>query len=546
MGMLGQQQQPEIEIVEFVLIEMGTYQNQYYRPFEINADYNNINALGEATNGGQVLDITNVEQVASNIISPQSKTNGMSQIPNGWATRRFSFVMRVIEKPRFSQTSTVERIFYGYTDVADLSFGKNDLDPNMRLYFNSEMTINTDVRPGPQGVMIPMSRVMSSTQIVSPMDMAGGNAGLFGDSIYLIRPEDVFLHNHDVSQSQILQQTGVLDGSVERFYDTRGMSTKGGHYKLNRRQDNSPSRYLQRFLSGYDHGIRESRESYDGGIVGDSILTSAAQKVKNPELHQLDFFEILKMDCGYLEQGFVRYGDLCNVFPTLNNVAEFTINDGRSVRRLSEATDSAYWNGGNYTSIAVSMLAQVVPSVMMENFIRQINFTVTSGNGYGEYFIDVDKNSLRMMSSNLPDQVVQRSISEFKRRISLDVLNYVTRYNQLFCQIGMVTNLQSESVIDIALDSHNVERYVAPTFSDGLFTPVATNEVDRRNLMCESLGYLVRETFDHSVQQPTMDYAPQQSFSNPTLTRDHVANPYGQQQPQSSGSAFAGLPDDII
>lgn len=547
MGFSGISSQPNVEIIDFILIQTGTYQDQYLRPFDVDVGPSQTARLAEATNGGQSLDISSIEQVASSIIAPKSKTEGVSHIPNGWNCRRFSFIMRVKEEAKFQTGSSIERVFYGYTDQSDASF--NNLDPQMRIYFNSELTIATDVRPGPQGVPLTSSRVLSASQIISPMDMAGpNNNGVFGDSIYLVRPEDAFNYTHDVNTTQALTRNGAIDGSVDEMFDTRSMSSHGGYFKMNRRYDNSASRYLQRALAGYNHGLMESRDEHDGSAVGDVVLSSASSHVKNQEMYQINFFNILKEDCGYLEQSFVRYGDLCNVFPNLDRIANFTMDDGRSIRRLSTADQSNSWNGGEYHNIAPAMLAQVVPSIMMENFIRQINFTVVSGNGYGEYFIDVNHQSVRMVSSNIPDDRVLQCIEEFKRRLVVDILNYITHNNQIFCSIGMDTNLLAESVIDIALDTEPVVRYVAPTFGDGLFTPVATRDIEMRNNVCGHLDWLMQNTFDHT--SPSMSY--QQSpivdqYGSPTLRRDPITP---QQQPnqhfQGSGDDFSSLTSGLL
>lgn len=549
MGFPGMLSQPDIKIVEFILIQTGSYKDQFLRPFNVEVGPNQTNQLLEVTNGGQSLDINNIEQVASQIIVPKAQTEGISHIPNGWDCRRFSFIMRVIEEPKFQQGSTVERVFYGYTDNSDAT--KNYLDPQMRIYFNSELTISTTMRHNPQGIPLPHSRVLSASQIISPMDMAGPNTGtngIFGDSIYLVRPEDAFNYNHDVSTTQALARNGAIDGNVEEMFDTRSMSSLGGQFKLNNRYDNSASRYLQRALQGYEHGLRESRDDHDGNVIGDSILTSATSRVKNQEMHQIDFFNILKEDCGYLEQSFVRYGDLCGVFSGLDSITQYTMDDGSSIRRLSTTQNVENWNGGEYHNIAPAMLAQVVPSIMMENFIRMVNFTVVSGNGYGEYFIDVNKNSVKMVTNNMPDDRVVFHINEFKRRLVVDVLNYITQNNQVYCSIGMDSNLLGESVIDIALDSEPVTRYVAPTFSDGLFTPVATRDIDMRNNVCGHLGWLMQNTFDHTPQNQGGHSPIVNQYGDPTLRRDPVQPQTAQQQKQFSGSGddFASLANGLL
>lgn len=529
------QQNLNVRIVEFILIQTGSYQEQYLRPITVNTDFRVAKALEETTEGGRNLDITTLEDVASSVFVGRTQTEGNSQIANGWRSRRFSFLMRVIEEPKFQTGSQNERIFFGYTDHCDES-GRG-LSSDMRIYFNSELTISTTVTPNAAGVPTPRSRVMSSTQIVSPQDLMGSQ----GQLIHLLRPEDIFYHSFDQGIAQEFTRNGFVPGKIQSISDQRSTSTYGGRtgtFKLNNRNDNSPSRFLQRAMRGYAHGIKESRE-LDSEMIDESvILSNAGGYTKNPEMHQITFFNILKEDCGYLEQGFVRYGDLCSVFPQLDQTAGYAMDDGRSLRRLSTIDDSENWNGGEEHHIAPSMLAQIVPSIMMENYIRQIDFTVNPGNGVGQYFIDIDYQRTRMISDNLPDEVVNQSINEFRRRLELDVLNYITHRNQVYCQIAMNTNLMSESVINIAFDSQPITPYVAPTFSDGLFNHLATHNLSTQQQVCSDMNWLMKESFSNMLMPDTSAYSmPTKHYNAPTIGR-------GTPSPiQQAGGAFSDLGD---
>lgn len=520
-----------VNVVEFGLIQTGTYQEQYYRPFVVNNTAENINSLRETTHDGNVINLSDLERISSEIIQPKSTTDGLAHVPHGWEFRRFCFIMRVIEEGKINTGTTTERIFYGYTDHSDASF--NHLDPKMRIYFNSELTVNTIMRPAPNGMMIPMSRVMSASQIVQPSDMMGINSGYGqgGNQVFLLRPEDTFYHAHNSAVVDALQSSNVINGKVSEIFDDRHVSAQGGHYRLNRRQDNSASRYMKRTLDGYGKAVKETMMLNDGIIDNDLLYTNAANEVRTQNIATIDFFNILKRECGYLEQGYVTYGDLCSVFPGLDPLTQVTMDDGRSIRQMGSSNESEVWNGGESWDIAVSMLAQVIPSIMMENYIRQIDFTVNPGNGYGEYIIDVDKSRVRLVSDNLPESEQIKRIQEFKRRLTVDVLNSITKNNQIFCRIAMNTNIQAESVIMIDYDNQPTRRYVAPTFSDGLFTPVATLQFDHRKKICNDLTWMLSQSFENSVNTASLGYEqnqfnPQsQSFDSPNIVRNPNPNP---------------------
>lgn len=511
-----------IRVSELFLIQTGTYQDQYLRPYIVDADANYITQLADDTHGGNVISTKTIENVAGSMVKPSTVTSGLSMIPHGWGMRRFSFLLKVVEDDPITTSSQITRLFYGYTDLADMSHN-NNIAPEMKMYFSAETTVITNWRTLDNGATVPHSRVLGSTQIINPMDMARSPDNIMGmpDTTWLIRPEDTFVVGGNNIMNQILESSGMVNGKISSVIDQRSLSTKGVPYQLNRRLDNSPSRYLTNSFSSYMGAVKEQRSEHEDedpryasnpGLDRDRLYMDAAARGSVGKIHQISFFDHITRNCGYLERGYIEYGQLVREFENVDQNTQVSLDTGQSIRKLSHAQDSAPWNRNDLLGVAVSTIAQTIPAIMMECCLASVRFTVTPGHGYGNYNIIVFDEGTATMFGNLADRDVLGFIEEFKRRLTVDVLNPITHNNQVFLSLGMSTHLMSESVIDIHFADNNQMRFVAPTFSDNLFPPVATLQEGHRNKVANDLLWIMNEAFDPAINDNATGHASQQPF----------------------------------
>ncbi len=516
----------QIQIADFILTQTGTYQSQELRPFETSIQQQHVDYLSRTTQEGRNITISSLQDVAGDILHPQATTEGQVNIANGWTSRRFRFMMKVVEKQPFQVNGTCQRIFFGYTDHCDASY--NHLDPNMRIYFNSETLVANNIRQTPHGP-VTEAQVLGSNQIVSPLDMSGASGMANGmhhqPTSYLIRPDDVYHVGHTEQVVNNLNFAGT-HGDVTAAYDTRTMMGKGGAYKYSRRHDVSPTRYLSKTLGAYSHAVKEAQMNDNGGDL-EILYSEAAANAGNQDIQANDFFSRLRDEAGYMERGYVTLGDLTRLFPELAQTMKYSLDDGRSIRKVNQAEHSNHWHGSSRMDIAASTLAQVVPAIMMDNFIRSISFAATNGHGLGNFAIEIHGHGTRSVVDNL---VMVPYLEEFQRRLIMDVLNTITHRNQVGFQISMSSDLAGDSVIDISLDGEPTVRYVAPTFSDSLFAPVITHDHNRPRAISSDLIYLAQQTVDAGnvnmagvYQEPQAPQYPQQpTHQEPQGVNNHV------------------------
>ncbi len=484
----------KIRVTQFLLAEAGTYQEQNLRPFNTVIGAGVLDRLAEVTHQGKRLGIGAVQEIATEVITPAAQPEGHVNIAQGWQAKRYRFMMHVEEQHIFNASETTHRIFFGYTDQADPSYG-NLLDPQMRIYFNSETVIADAIRQTVQG-SVRHAIVTGSNQIVTPIDTMGASGGMYQQPhAHMIRPEDIFAHGHSQHTVEMLQSTGQFNGKIDSIIQTSAMVGQGGDYQYSNRRDTSPTRYFADTLGSWQHALKEQQVSqFEPTINLDQVFSEAQAISSNQNIHANGFLSVLKEEKGYMQKGYVTLQELIGCFPEVANpqITKNTPLGQVGVRQLNQAHQSMHWNGSEPITIAASLLAQVIPAIMMENFVRQISFAATNGSGQGNFRIDMGEQHMEntaMLVEGMDELVY---LTEFQRRLVVDALTPITRNNQIPFQISVFADLVSDTVIDIAIGGEALRRYVAPTFTDSLFSPILTRSDTALKKVSEDILYLVR------------------------------------------------------
>lgn len=476
----------EHQITKFILTQTGTYQEQTRRPFVSNVSAEAMQALANDTRDGQNFGVAAMQNAAlANLIAIQSTPEGIASVANGWRFRRFRGLMVVSEKSPFAGRAETMRVYYVYTDNSEESYNRN-LDPQMRIYFNSETIVTERLIPTANGV-VPQAQIMGSYQIVAPVNAQAGNHS--NPTTYMVRPEDIYhgaqtrLVNEKLKYSGFLGEGVSADMSIDGRYTMGGSSTQ----MYNKRSDLAPARYLSRTMLAQQHANKEA--ALDGVMGQDQevMFGAAGSYIANPSMVSNTFFALLRDRFpSFTERGFITYGQLCSLFPHLDSITDYSMADARAVRRENLAEDSNHFNGSDPCTMAASLISQVVPGIMMDNFIQAFAFTAMNGVGGSQYNLTPIPNTLKGVVDNLE---MSRYVEEFFRRIVTDVLESISMRNQIQFSFSMHADLGADSVIDIQMHSQPSIRYVIPTYNDSLFSSVVTQSYDLNAKISKDLIY---------------------------------------------------------
>lgn len=523
-----------IKPVSMLMSETGQYLDQFYRPFETNIQGEAIRALTESTRNGQNINRHSMSDLAGTILTPSADVEGNVRIAEGWKMRRFRFILTIKEGSAFQRSGDVTRVFYGYTDHCDTSLGQH-LDPNMRVYFNSEVVMHDRYIDTPNG-MISRPVVMTSNQIIngySQDEMMGTN-----NLIHTLRPEDIFSRAESSAVVNRLASTGEFGDEVDGRFgpgglqvnDTRSTFAIGGEQKFSNRHDSSPVNYLVRTFDGYRQALNANDDIQDT----EDLMGQASAAIANSFIYRNEFLNTLRSRSNYSAQGYVTYGQLCQIFDGIDQVNRVAMNDGRSMRSLSNGTDSIAWNGRDSTTIAASLLAQTVPGIMMDCMMTNVQFQAVNGHGYGNFNVIINPDSVFMVVQGMdPSHYIQRFID----RLSVEVLIPISQNNAIGFNLSMGTDVIGESVIDINIDGQGHDRFVAPTFADSSFTSLVTSDSSRQGKISNDLTYLVQNV----IQSPFSNFADNfLAKEEPTFDDNDPfgSNQYGSPNNQSNQSGM--------
>lgn len=482
-------QDKTVNVLGVFLGQTGTYQNQVRRPLYADVSGDAISDLSQAVQGGSRLNVDSVQNAANKILKPLAEPEGEAQIANTWQERRFRMVLKVMEQEPFHK-NYVQRIIYGYTDKCDASYGRS-LDPDMRIYFNSESKIAVEQIPTETGP-VTRTRPMGNNQIVGPYQMADQAPGVMGmlggPSNYLLRPSDLYDVRHAETSAQKMQYGMANSDAV---ITASAQAANGATPRLVDRNYSSPARYMERTLKGMYHAVQEAAQDPDGDQ--ESLLSAASDHLSPQLMFHSDFFDILKQYTGYYQRGYVTWRELLQVFPEANDRTDAYINDLNELRRMSGAGDSEHWNGQGNTTVAATLIGQVVPSLMMDSYLRTVMVTAENGQGLSNYNIHPEPHNTTFIVDGTDGQFQQNQIMEFLRRLATDVLDGMTHRNQLPFFLTIHADLVGETVINITLDGDGPVRFVVPSFSDALFSQQATLDENYQRSMADHMTYLAQE-----------------------------------------------------
>src|SRR5690606_33190833 len=106
----------QIVVTELLMLETGTYNDMYARPYQSHTNDAKLNILAEATRGGQALQPSSLSGVAGLFLQPSAEVDRSSPIitPNGYGSKRFRFLMKVEYTNAMGLRHTLA--YSGYTD----------------------------------------------------------------------------------------------------------------------------------------------------------------------------------------------------------------------------------------------------------------------------------------------------------------------------------------------------------------------------------------------------------------------------------------------
>lgn len=441
-------QQDQVRITKLLMMETGTYNQQYRRPYETSLDGRTLQTMAERFSGVTKFVPAILSGLANQFIAPTAAWESELVIPNGWTEKRLRFMMEVT----FSNYAggMVREVILGYTDVPGITVS-NAVDPYMEFYVNSTTQTREIVEQTPFGAQTHVSAFDSSHILVD-----NGYGGIHSNNkTTRMRPEDVYAvmgRNH-------------LDTNAGDIYDTR--TSLSNQAVKSSRSNGLAANYAAKILDSYNGA---NNTCNDFGQSTEAKYQTARVAAADPVAQQDMFLSaIASIRQSPIIGNTFRMADLRMLDPNVDNVTRNAV-VGATQQQSHYAGQTMDWSGGDRTTQVATILSHSIPSLLMDLALTKISFTSENRHRPDGQPLTVIQNLRSFSTGDL-----QRYGDNFIYRFEMEVLRDITYNNQIGYEIEMHVDLLGESFIRIALDGGGVYDYVTPSFSDAQMVPVLTN-----------------------------------------------------------------------
>jgi hypothetical protein len=446
-----------------LMFETARYDDVYLRPYQTQFDQQVSNILYESSEGGRNYTPSSLASAASSFLRPSTEASVRANLSNGFGEKRFSFMME-ITLPTLGQFGGGMRyIITGYTNhlgVANAAGGMH-LDPNMQLFFNNVFELRDTYVPTPHGqehqVNVAGSRhVLHNSASMDYMQSAPPQ--------YTLRPEDVM--------GELEYSDRAFSGSDEVV---NGLGVLSG-VRLSDRSNESRPTYLAKTIKSFNQASIES-DTYgdmsgdDHAIDGNNVWSHARDKVRDKPLSSNKFLMTVMNQTQYGQTGAVSYAELCRLLPDLDPKNEVILAGATAKASEYQPGQGESWASMAHETIMASILQQMTPAIMSDCLLTRVGFVATNDTIGG--IDDVRVVDAKGFTHGID---YSRYIDHFIGRLQREVLQDLSHNGQVRYSVEVSINLLRDSYYRISHDGGPFVYHSAPSFCDGLYSPVVSGD----------------------------------------------------------------------
>lgn len=444
-----------LRVIKLLVINSGTFNPMYLRPYETHYNHNVESALQRSLqeNNGRTASSL-LTGIANQFMMPAMQHNGQANIVNGWEQPRAKFSM--IVEVRMETGTIYYYQLQGFTSHYDLSHGGH-IDPDTVFYVNSyTRTSRTEIQ-GPMGREV-REMITESAQVINGRlvkSMLPTEMNVFG-----LRPGDMYA----------AMQTDAISGRMNphdnaMIYDSRRALSMNS--VPSERSNNMPTQLVARMIDSYQAGSQQMDVGHD---ISDKYTRSRGY-VDESNFFAHPFFRNLSDVSGEPEATSFQLKDLLQLDNNAMRpeVAQFIKLNAQGMMKIPRVGETQTWhNPADRTAWISSVLINTVPTILIELGVSVMTFSATN-EGQGGQNMVVINGAMDIAGTN-----ISRNLDVFKTRFIHEVMRGLTHQNAVTYQLFMSVDLYGHTTIDISYDSSPMTRYVAPSFADSLFSPIIT------------------------------------------------------------------------
>lgn len=478
----GQETMNSRFFLEFINIqETPGYQEHYNRHYQpqmnndaIVANFVEDIARAKGNPGNNVLAIHASSMFGLNM---SGNSSNRIYIPDGWGTKRMKFLMLVREE-NIQFKKTMMTYINGFTDNYGISttHGQTSIDPNMKFYINSLVTLAEETHATPSGPQ-KYWNVVQATQVVDGSLVSMDHTGTMSNNVHLLRPSDIIGGLSARSDAE----TGFNNWlSVDGRMETVG----GLSSHFNNMSNNLPTSYLSRLVTpilGSMSGL--SPRPGIGGMV--STMSEVAQRSEF-SLQNSTFLRYMSRQTGVPLTTQFSLSLLERLDPTIGQrTKHFPIVANNYMQMHAMSMDSTPWNYvGNETEIATKLVS-TIPSLLWENFASCASFSITNAS----------PNHIPIFKWEFLQFITPTGLPVFQEKLRAAIENVIlidiSKNNQFVVDVQIFVDVGGEIQIGVSIEGQPHKRFTSPAFGCGILNPIHTSDANMANDIVNGFGMMV-------------------------------------------------------
>lgn len=459
--------QTQVRVSEFYIIETGTYNNIYHRPFRAHLTAEVESELYRTLNPLRPYTPSHFAGPATSFIKPDATPDGIVNIAGGWQAPRFRWVMKLDWST--PMRSRLVQVLTGYTDetATDLSYGL-EISPNALFFINNSFIFRVDLINTPHGQIQQLSPLSGGQILLDPT-----YNGLMGRSIAMARPSDVVqvrALSQEPTFSALASDEMVIDGP-----------TLTNEAKFSNRRNANPSTYISRILEGHRESFLKNK-SY--GFSNDNVIMDTMTATYDSTSTSDHFLNAIRNLNGHSIAGnSFTLNDLSQIDP--NHRAKTVMVSSKSgirehqlaLARRHQAGESNEWSAATYLTQMAALIANAIPSIMADCAMQKVVLQSTNmaAGSHGRFLTTVA--SAHGFLKNLD---MSEFIAQLIPRVETELLMALSYNGQAGVMVDISCELNGDTRVDLTIEGDH-GCFVTPTFCDASYSPVIVGTFDRLN-----------------------------------------------------------------
>ena len=464
-----QQNRTQIKVKKIILTETKRYNNMYIRPYELNANYEDINNLSASIRNTLTKNVdtekaieTSISNTASGLLMPSSTVTGEAPIIGGWDERRFKFDL-IIEFQIPGSNVTIINYVQGYSSYYGKSHG-GYVDENMELYINSLISLRkiTDVNTGNVSTVVISNNAMA-------YDETGYNKTLNNNNALRVsRPDDIV--NRITSLKEVDENVNFLS-NADTLNDLQLVDKKSA----------TPLGHLSKTLAS------TVTQTQLNGALGNSsdIYSSITGEMLSLVPEYLDFYKALNS----VKPGnnkFFTLSDLKKLDSFLPTPDVLISRDAITKNQPDmDPRNAANTTGSEYETKISLIIQETLSEVLSASILDKIGFTIENSSGTP----NARPTMFTSPIDNIGNQTLIINTNKVINEFISKVWNTISVNNKMFIFIDVYA-VSTEVVIRVNVDNNGEVAYVYPTFADAKYMPVIMNNYGQ-DMLAEGYSQLI-------------------------------------------------------